>query len=299
MVLAGFHGSSLHYHDPIELVSVLAERGFGCLAIQPRRGLLDPFAETESFDRLLRVVAEHELQLVIDLDAPFYDDPTRYQWPSFFDHQASIDQHAVSPHQSGARQQPSQSSAAERLQRWIEWIAKKDWRPAALTFSTGQAKETDTFSTAANQAMLDSLVEQLQPLLELAQSEAVRLALRPAAKHAIATVAHFERFCQWLDGAGELGLAADVGEMLLGGEIPIGARLARMQHKLSCVYLCEPEMTDGRDISFGGGDIDFARVWAAISESGFQGPAVFRALGQGQQGLALVDQVQAILSASR
>ena len=287
MVLAGFHGSSLHYHDPIELVSVLAERGFGCLAIQPRRGLLDPFAGTEAFDRLIHVATEHGMQLVIDLDAPFYDDPRRYQWPSFFEPHSRSAQHA------------GQSSAADRLQRWVQWIAEKDWRPAALTFSTGRANETDNFSTTAHQAILDSLVEQLQPVLELAQRLAVSLALRPAAKHAIATVAHFERFCQWIDGGGELGLAADVGEMLLGGEIPIGARLARMQHKLSCVYLCEPEMTDGRDISFGGGDIDFARVWAAIAESGFKGPAVFRALGQGQQGLALVDQVQAILSAGR
>ena len=82
-----------------------------------------------------------------------------------------------------------------------------------------------------------------------------------------------------------LGLAADVGEMLLGGEFPIGARLARLQHRLTCVYLCEPDLERGCDQRFGHGDIDLGRVWEVMTESGFAGPAIFRALGHGRQGL--------------
>ena len=92
-----------------------------------------------------------------------------------------------------------------------------------------------------------------------------------------------------------MGLAADVGEMLLGGEFPIGARLARLKHHLTCVYLCEPDLERGCEQRFGHGDIDLRRVWEVMTESGFAGPAIFRACGNGRMGLVLAQEAIALL----
>ena len=281
----GFHCSSLGFHDPATLIPKLAALGFGAVAIRPRRGGWDPdspWFETASAE-IAAAAKEHQVSIVVDLDAPFYDDADSIESFSLASNDASL-----------------RDSARIKLERWIERTA--DLCPQAITFSTGRVlpagQTQNTADGTANphgEATLERLAGAIQPLTKLASSADVKLALRPVSEHAIATVAHFERFGQWLDTETSLGLAADVGEMLLGGEFPIGARLARLQHRLTCVYLCEPDLERRCDQRFGHGDIDLRRVWDVMTESGFRGPAIFRACGHGRLGLALAKEALALL----
>ena len=277
-MVPGFHTSSLEFHDPATLIGDLASLGFSAIAIRPRRGGWD--LEADWFEaataKISAALKEHDVSIVVDLDAPYYDDPDTL-------HSFSL----------ASEDADESRSATRRIESWME--QSKSLRPLTITFSTGRVctggQETPT---GTDEQVLERIAAAVGPLCRRATDEGVSLALRPAAEHAIATVAHFERFGQWLDGEVALGLAADVGEMLLGGEFPIGARLARLGHRLSCVYLCEPDMDRGCDQRFGCGDIDLARVWSAMTVGGFSGPGIFRACGHGRLGLELAKQAIAM-----
>ncbi|QEF96119.1 Xylose isomerase-like TIM barrel [Stieleria maiorica] len=280
----GFHCSSLEFHQPTTLIPKLAELGFGAVAIRPCRGRWD--LDTPWFDAVSAEIAgtakEHGVAIVIDLDALFYDDPD------------SIDPYSLASQDAAIR-----DAAAAQIRRWIERTAEMG--AVATTFSTGRVcpRERDAAETDDHgEQILERLAGAISPLVQLASSLGVNLALRPVSEHAIATVAHFERFGQWIGTDAALGLAADVGEMLLGGEFPIGARLARLQHRLSCVYLCEPDLERGCDQRFGHGDIDLGRVWEVMTESGYGGPAVFRCCGHGRLGLVSAREALALLDPS-
>lgn len=289
-MIPGFHCSSLEFHDPAALIPKLAELGFGTIAIRPRRGDWDVDASwfaTKSAE-ISAAAKEHELSIVIDLDAPFYDDPE------------STDAFALASKDDSVR-----AEATRKIERWIEQT--REMSPLAITFSTGRVSPCDAEHLRAEEAgihdtrpvvgedVLERLAAAIESLAGRAQDSGVKLALRPVAEHAIATVAHFERFGQWLSSTTSLGLAADVGEMLLAGEFPIGARLARLQHRLTCVYLCEPDLEQGCDQRFGHGDIDLGRVWGVMTESGFSGPAIFRSCGHGMLGMESAREALALL----
>ncbi|KAA5542191.1 TIM barrel protein [Roseiconus nitratireducens] len=282
----GFHCSSLLFHDPPTLIEKLSQLGFGAVAIRPQRAVWDlraPWFEGVC-DEIAAAAQQHQVAIVIDLDAPYYDDPER------------------SDPFSLASEDPEESERARA--QLADWIGRSaDLSPRAITFSTGRVTRGDrsagmksslTRDHAAldhgGERTLEQLAEAIGNLSRLAESTGTRLALRPVAEHAIATVAHFERFEQWLGTSPPLGLAADVGEMLLGGEFPIGGRLARLPHRLTCVYLCEPDPDHGCDQRFGCGDMDLGRVWDVMTQSGFEGPGIFRACGHSWVGLELARQ---------
>lgn len=278
----GFHCSSLEFHDPAGLIPKLAELGFGAVAIRPCRGGWDPGASwfDAASSEIGAAAREHGVAIVIDLDAPYYDDPD------------SIDCFSLASDDPTVRE-----SAVEKIRRMIERTV--DLAPTAITFSTGRVCPRNQHAGGTpehGEQVLERLAGSIQPLAKLASSCGVNLALRPVSEHAIATVAHFERFGHWTGADSSLGLAADVGEMLLGGEFPIGARLARIQHRLTCVYLCEPDLERGCDQRFGHGDIDLGRVWEVMTESGFAGPAFFRAVGHGLLGLESAREALALLN---
>lgn len=277
-MVPGFHASSLEFHDPATLIEDLAALGFGAMAIRPCRGAWD--ANAAWYDSMSAEISaaakEHAVSIIVDLDAPFYDDPK-----------------SLAPFSLASDDETQSSAAATQMGTWIQRLA--DLRPVAITFSTGSARPPNgELLMSTQEQLLERLAATIAPLCRQASDEGVMLALRPVAEHAIATVAHFERFGQWLGSDVTLGLAADVGEMLLGGEFPIGARLARLEHRLSCVYLCEPDLDRGCDQRFGCGDIDLSRVWSVMTQSGFAGPGVFRACGHGRLGLELARQAMAI-----
>jgi sugar phosphate isomerase/epimerase len=286
-MVPGFHCESLPYHDPAKLIPRLAELGFRAIALRPRRGGWDVDAEWfQTMSAGISAAAkEHEMAVVIDLDSPFYDDPDRYETAS------------LASEEPAARQ-----AAIGKIQRWIELT--QELCPVAITYAsgrvTGEIAERDETTppevvVSADEGVLERLASAIKTLLTLASPTGVQLALRPVAGNVIGSVAHFERFGQWLDNDSTLGLAADVGEMLLAGEFPIGARLARLKDRLTCVYLCEPDLERGCDQRFGQGDIDMARVWEVMTQSGFAGPGIFRSLGHSEVGLELAVNARALI----
>lgn len=274
----GFHTAGLLFHDPAVAVGELAKIGYQSVAIRPHAASLNPTGPSFS-QQVLRIgdaIAKASLRCVLDLDSPFLPDPRSPRGPSL----VSTD--------------PSTAAAARD---WVgTWIAvSRELGAELITLASGS---WDDSGNETDEAMLERFSAQLRALADQAARVGVRLALRPRADDAIATVAQFERLRQWLEGEIHLVLAADVGEMLAGGELPVADRLARNLDELTCVYLCDRRAGVSGDQRIGHGDVALGRILQSLRRHNFQGHAIVRVEGHSELGFTLASEAIQILDGS-
>ncbi len=267
----GGHLGSLLHHDQTSVIGEVASIGYQVVAVRPRPALLDP--ASDAFSKQILQLGEAARQsgvgVVVDADAMFMPDPHLCDSRSLAD-------------PSKARQ------AIEWLKVWIN--AAEDLNAKWITFRSG-VSEDDVHA----EEHLELLASHLNELVAHARGRDVHLALRPQHGDAIATVAQFERLAQWLIDPDPIRLAADIGEMLLGHEIPLGDRLARNIDSLSCVYLCDRTTGVACDQRFGQGHVAISRIVQTLQESGFDGPAIVRVDGHSECGIDLLREAWAIV----
>ncbi len=261
----GFHTAGLLLHDEPTAVEELAKLGYRAVALRPRRGQLDPAGpEVASLiGRLQEVIARLGVRVVLDADGRFMHNPRRPAGPSLV---------ALS------------QSEADAARDWVCRMMDLGEQLGAelVTFATGAPPSP--LSLATDEQILERLATQLDSLLAAARGR-MSLAIRPSHGEVIATVAQFERLLQWIQEPSELRLAADIGEMLAGGELPLADRLARNAAALECVYLCDRRSGAAGDRRFGQGDVALGRVVQSLSSLGFAGPIILRVEGHSECGL--------------
>jgi len=263
-MIPGYHTAGLLLHDICVAIHELAHLGYGCVAIRPHGGNLNP--RTSGFSqqvvRLADAIAAVEIRSVLDIDGLFVHDPLSLRGPSL------------------VAADPTEREAARNwIKQWID--VAEEIGSDLITFSSGMA---DQSGYDLDEQILERLAAELNGLMGRSQYRKVRLALRPHSGDAIATVAHFERLAQWLPEAEELCLAADIGEMLAGGELPVVDRLARNLDSLACVYLCDRRSGQVGDQRIGHGEVALPRILRSLSEHRFRGPAIFRVEGHSELG---------------
>ena len=263
-MISGYHTAGLLLHDICVAVGELAHMGYSCVAIRPHGGSFNP--QSPSFSqqilRLADAISRAQVKSVLDIDAPFLHDPLTAGGPSL----VAVD-----------------DDQCEAARRWVEqWVdAAKELGSGLITFSSGIA---DPSGFERDEQNLERLAFQLNRLIDQTRDQEVRLAIRPRSGHAIATVAQFERLGQWLADPGNLFLAADVGEMLIGGELPVVDRLARNRDALACVYLCDRRAGQAGDQRIGHGHVALTRILRSLAEQEYQGAAIVRVEGYSELG---------------
>ncbi len=254
-MIPGFHVGGLLLHDQADAIIEVARIGYRCVAIKPRRCMLDP-ADQRFSQQLLRTAdaaRRADVQVVIDTDALFMPQASVQRGPSLA---------ALSDSES--------SQARQWIETWID-VAAEIGSPL-ITFSSGKS---DVASDTAED-LLERIAQQLTQLAQQASRKNVHLALRPRSSDAISTVAQFERLGQWLEEPGQIQLAADIGEMLLGHEIPLSDRLIRNLDVLACVYLSDHTAGVVGDQRIGHGDVAVSRILASLAGQPFAGPVIAR-----------------------
>ena len=262
-MLPGYHTAGLLQHDIVVALETLASIGYRSVAIRPRSGMLAP-AEDGFGQQLLRVadaISRTKLRLVLDLNGHFCDDPWSLRGPSL-----------------AASERSEVEQARRSTEAWLKFAGELN--SSLITLSSGP---TSNHELEPDESVLERLASQLDPLVTRAAEAGVRIALRPQHDDAISTVAKFERLQQWLE-TDELQLAADIGEMLLGHELPLADRLARNVDTLACVYLCDRKAGQPRDLPIGQGDVAHRRILEGLVKQRFRGPVVVRAEGHSELG---------------
>ncbi len=264
-LMLGFHTAGLLLHDEPTAIEELSRIGYSAVTLRPRRGHLDPDSRHlgDWIDRVRGAAERCGVRLVLDADGRFMHDPRVDRGPSLA---------------------AANRDEAEGAVRWLETIVDvaDRLRATAVTFATGAAPSPLTLTS--DEQTLERLAAQIR-LLAAAAEGRTTLAIRPASGQAVATVAQYERLLQWLDADPVPGLAADIGEMITGGELPIADRLARNTRSLACVYLCDRGGGVPGDRRFGHGDVALGRVTRSLQSMGFAGPVILRVEGHSEWGL--------------
>lgn len=262
-MIAGYHTAGLLLHDPIAAIDELTHLGFGAVAVRAHAATFHPDAVGfgAAVLRLSDVVRRTGVRLVIDLNGRFLQDPHVSESPSLVDADDAI---------------------CDAARVWIErWIDVADEVGASvLTFGCGRGEASEFVTDEEN---LNRLTTQLIQLITSRPDRRVGLAIRPAVGDVIGSVAQYERLIHWLgDAGGHFGLAADVGEMLAAGEIPVADRLTRNGIRLRCVYLCEQSAGRVADSHV---HVDLGRIVQSLRKSGFGGPGIATVDGRADAGL--------------
>lgn len=263
-MIPGYHTGGLLLHDLCVVIDELAHLGYECVAIRPHAGSLNPKLPgfSQQVVQLADVIARAQIKTVLDLDASFMHDPFRRRGPSLV---AADDREC--------------DAARNWIQRWMG--VADELRCQWITFASGGVDPGDD---QRDEEILERLAAQLQRVFHHAVRHEVRLALRPRSGDAIATVAQFERLGQWLGDSDPLFLAADIGEMLIGHELPVADRLARNIEALACVYLCDRRAGHEGDLRIGHGHVALARILRSLAGHRFSGPAIVRVEGHSELG---------------
>ncbi|MDB4476865.1 sugar phosphate isomerase/epimerase [Rhodopirellula sp.] len=268
-MLPGYHTAGLLQHDLAGAIEELAAMGYRAVAVRPQHGRLsrsDPWFGQQLL-RLADVTARHDLQLILDLDTCFLHNAWKSRGPAL-----------ASAATGEAR------AARDGIETWLEIAAES--KASMVTFACGQIGQEANSNT---EYALTQLACELDYLVNVASELEVAIALRPRHGDSIATVAQWERLRHWLKTEG-LGLAADIGEMLQGHEIPLADRLERNRDCLSCIYICDRSAGQTKDQPIGTGDIAHDRLISGLVGINFQGPAIIRIDGHSQLGLGLAEQ---------
>ncbi len=268
-MLPGFHTAGLLQHDLCGAIEELATLGYRAVAVRPQHGRLaqsDPWFGQQLL-RLTEVTSRHDLQLIFDLDTQFL----QKAWDSRGPELSSIE-----------------TEEARAARDWIEtWMGlASESKASIVTFASGKSGQG---TNAETESTLTQLAVELDYLVNVASNLGVTLALRPRHGDVVSTVAQWERLQHWLNTE-ELGLAADIGEMLQGHEIPLAARLERHRDRLKCVYLCDRQTGQQEDQPIGTGDVAHERLMEALTAINFAGPAIVRIEGHSHHGLRLAEQ---------
>lgn len=268
-MIPGYHTSAFVEHDLATAGSVLRRIGFGAVAIRLSLGRLDPLADhsTRVWQVGMLQSGIRGLDFVLDADGAFLVDPWLMEPPSLVERSAESDRQL------------------EYLISAIELAGELGG--GQVTFASGRMSQE-----LGLQGSLDRLAEVVQRVTASASKHGVRVSIRPRTGHLVDTIGGYERLLEWVGSGCSLKLAADVGVMVVGGEMPILDLLGRVGDRLGCVYLSDMKITEGSgEPMLGSGHVSVRRVVAGLAGlkgltgsgiSSFDGPVLLEpVVGQG------------------
>lgn len=245
--LLGYNTNGFACHRLEDALEILAELGYGSVALTLDHHALNPFAAdlAAQVARVRRLLERLKLRCVVETGARFLLDPRRKHWPTLLSPQAEARQRRL-----------------DFLQRAIRIAA--DLGAEAVSFWSGAVEDA-----APAEVLFARLAAACQELCAAAEVHGVRLALEPEPGMFIARLeqfaplhAHLQHPC--------FGLTIDIGHLHCLGE-PIVASLQRWHPWLWNVHLEDMRRGVHEHLFFGEGEIPFAEVLSALQAVGYRG----------------------------
>lgn len=243
----GYNTNGFAHHRLGDAVEVLAELGYGGVALTPDVNHLDPHA----LDLSTRVTELGEqlqgrgMRCVIETGARFVLDSRRKHQPTL-----------ISPtHEQRERR------------HWFLWLClqlAKELRAGCVSFWSGAPDDP-----AAPAELMVRLVEQCKRLAEEAAQRNVRLAFEPEPGMFIDTMDKFAELHARVNHPA-FGLTVDIGHLVCNGELPVSKFLADWKHVLWNVHIEDMRRGVHDHLMFGEGEVDFADVFAGLRAADYR-----------------------------
>ncbi len=258
MFTLGYNTNGLAHHRVDEALTLLADLGYGAMALTPDVGQLDPFRCTAREVGEFRAQAEDlGMALVIETGARYLLDPKRKHFPTLLEVEES-----------------ERRRRLEFLGRCVDLAADLGaplvsiWAGAA---PAGQIAETQS---PDNEEVWDRLCAGLQPLMDHGANQGVQIGFEPEPGMFIETPSGYRELLSRLGtGPGELGLTLDLGHLVVTGDLPVEAVIAEHASEIRNVHLDDCPAGVHQHGLFGTGDLDLNAALKALLQSGYSGVA--------------------------
>jgi L-ribulose-5-phosphate 3-epimerase len=244
----GYNTNGFAHHRLDDAVDILADLGYGGVALTLDVHHLDPFATDlpRRVAALAARLARNRMRCVVETGARFLLDPRRKHQPTLIS--------------------PTTEERATRLsflKRCVDVAA--DLNADCVSFWSGAAAEN-----APGGVLMVRLEDRGERLAEHAVSRNVRLAFEPEPGMFIDTMAKFAEFHAKLNHPA-LGLTVDVGHLVCNGELPVNEHLTRWKDILWNVHVEDMRRGVHDHLMFGEGEVDFEDVFNGLRAADYQG----------------------------
>lgn len=260
MFRLGYNTNGLAHHRLVDAFRLLADLGYGAVALTPDVGELDPLAPRADLVRTLRALANDlDLSLAVETGARFVLDPRRKHRPSLLEDAAHERERRI-----------------DHLRRSVDLAADLGaplvsiWAGNAPDGSIGDRRD----GPRAAEELWQRLCAGVADVLAHARSRDVVLAFEPEPGMFVERPAGFVELRERMGAAGEaLGLTLDVGHLLVTRDLPVGALIRAHAAELVHVHLDDTAGGVHEHVMFGNGDLDLAQTLSALRDVGFAGMA--------------------------
>jgi sugar phosphate isomerase/epimerase len=244
----GYNTNGFAHHRLEDAIDILADLGYGGVALTLDVHHLDPFAPnvTQQVAMVARRLARHRLHCVVETGARFLLDPRRKHQPTLL---------SGTPEERAIR--------LDFLKRCVDIAA--DLGAEAVSFWSGAAD-----APTPEGVLMLRLVDRCERLAEYAVQRRVRLAFEPEPGMFIDTLERFATFYERLHHQA-LGLTIDIGHLVCQGEVPVSAHLVRWKDLLWNVHIEDMRRGYHEHLFFGEGEVNFADVFAGLRQAGYSG----------------------------
>jgi sugar phosphate isomerase/epimerase len=247
-MIFGYNTNGFANHRLSDTICVLAQLGYGSVAITLDHDALDPFQVDlgKRVHRIRTLIQRFGMRSVIETGARFILDPWNKHQPTLI------------------------SGKTEQRQQRLDFLTTaisvaKEFGADALSFWSGAPNDD-----APPTVLMGRLVEGCKILCQSAENYGLRLAFEPEPGMFIDTLAMYEELQKQVDHP-LFGLTIDIGHLHCMGEEPIAEKLKCWKHLLFNVHIEDMEQGVHEHLMFGEGEIDFVPVLRALKEIDYKG----------------------------
>ncbi|HLY08793.1 MAG TPA: sugar phosphate isomerase/epimerase family protein [Planctomycetota bacterium] len=242
-----YNTNGLAHHRLEDAVRLLADVGYGGVALTPDVGHLDPFTTTEAdWEKARGLLDRLRLRCVIETGARFVLDPRRKHWPNLLSH--------------------DESAAERRLGFYLRCLRMaKVLGSELISVWSGPIEPGDD-----PEAAFGRLVGRLPRLLDDAQEAGVQVCFEPEPGHLIDSHARYRELRRRL-GREDLMTTIDIGHLLVTEPGAPHEHLAEFGPSLRNVQVDDARRGVHEHLMPGEGEIDFVPVFAELRRLKYRG----------------------------
>jgi sugar phosphate isomerase/epimerase len=244
----GYNTNGFAHHRLEDAIDILADLGYGGIALTPDVHHLDPFGPdlAARIAAIAHRLAQHQMHCVIETGARFLLNPWQKHQPTLV---------SSTPEERAAR--------LDFLKRCV--VIAADLNADCVSFWSGTALDN-----APDGVLMGRLEDRGERLAEFATEHDVRLAFEPEPGMFIDTMDKFAVLHDRINHPA-FGLTIDVGHLVCNGEMPVSKFLTDWKHALWNVHIEDMCRAVHDHLMFGEGDVDFADVFAGLRAARYTG----------------------------
>lgn len=269
-MILGYNTNGLAHHRLDEAIELLAEKGYGAVALTLDCCHLDPARATAREIQAVRnQLSDHGMRCVIETGGRYVLDPARKHRPNLLE-----------------------DRSADRRVR-LDWYRRAmeigvELGACAFSFWSGTRPE-EVSPEGARERLLEGLAE----LCESSREFGLPLAFEPEPGMWIETVDQALEFFSELGEPEQFGLTVDVGHLYVTGEGLPADVLPGVVSLLRQVHVEDIRAGIHEHLPPGEGDVDFPALWRVLDEIGFEGPVCWELSRSSHAAIEMLDRARA------